>query len=185
MLSLVRTWVVRLLHDMDPYIRKTAATSCISILDRAMKSSSSTTPPVALAIKQALNHLLTAGLSDTNVEIRYHIFSSFPPSLDPFLTQTPNLGILVHATYDESFDVRSAVIKVIARLAQEDQCHVLPILRKIWVTLMEQVRDRLGGGGSEAAQKSLLLLQSLCSVEHHLVRPYVKPLLQVKFSGCG
>jgi len=119
-------------------------------------------PRVQGAIKQSINRLLALGLSDDSQDIRISVFTALDPALDPYLASPVNVDLLFTATKDESFEVRSAVMKCIARLTQQDPPRILPLLRKIWVGLMKEVtseRER-----SKSAQESLLLVQSLLQV---------------------
>lgn len=175
LLRVVRDGVVRYLDDSNPAIRDAAAVTCAIVLNKVVDAVGETSGDGGKYLIQVMDRLLMLGVGDENEDIRVHVFLSLPPSLDHIISNSENVHCLIEAMNDESFDVRSAAMSVLARVAHYDTVHVMPLVRLMLSKLMRQLhnsKDLL------LRQESVQLLQAMVRGTNVLIVPYVRQIME-------
>ena len=186
-LKTVREAVICCLDDEDRFIRKAATIACCKILDGSLDDAalfsairnSASTDAVVISV---LERLLMVGVADENELIRVSVFSSITPRLDPYVAQSENLTCLLDAVNDESVEVCSAAMAVIARLAKHTPNVIMPQLRKILIQLLRQLEQnedyRLRENSiNRLRENSIILLTELIKGAQFLLKPYIDAIL--------
>jgi serine/threonine-protein kinase mTOR len=175
LLRVVRDGVVRYLDDSNPAIRDAAAVTCAIVLNKVVDAVGEASGDGGKYLIQVMDRLLMLGVGDENEDIRVHVFLSIPPSLDHIISNSENVHCLIEAMNDESFDVRSAAMSVLARVAHYDTVHVMPLVRLMLSKLMRQLhnsKDLL------LRQESVQLLQAMVRGTNVLIVPYVRQIME-------
>ncbi|ELR11998.1 FRAP subfamily protein kinase, partial [Acanthamoeba castellanii str. Neff] len=146
----IREIVVSFLDDDEPDIRQAAARTCTSIMGRAEQTDRKMAPMV----NEVVEKLLIVGISDAEPKIRETVFSFLKHGFDQYL-------------------IRELAITIIGRLTVTDPGNVMPSLRK---TLIQLVTG-LELSNNRTKEESARLLGSLIRSSHHLIKPYVGPIL--------
>jgi serine/threonine-protein kinase mTOR len=173
LLKVVREGVVRYLDDFNPDIRGAAAITCARVLDKVVDQFNENQLEDKYLI-QVIDRLLMLGVGDENEDIRMNVFLNLPPSLDHVISSSENAHCLIEAMNDESFDVRSAAMSVLARVAHYDTVHVMPLARLMLSKLMRQLhnsKDQL------LRLESVQLLQAMVRGTNELIIPYVSQII--------
>ena len=174
LLKVVREGVVRYLDDFNPDIRGAAAITCARVLDKVVDQFNENQLEDKYLI-QVIDRLLMLGVGDENEDIRMNVFLNIPPSLDHVISSSENAHCLIEAMNDESFDVRSAAMSVLARVAHYDTVHVMPLARLMLSKLMRQLhnsKDQL------LRLESVQLLQAMVRGTNELIIPYVSQIIE-------
>jgi serine/threonine-protein kinase mTOR len=175
LLRVVREGVVRYLDDANPAIRDAAAITCATVLNKVVDTVEETAGDGGKYLIQVMDRLLMLGVGDECEEIRVHVFLSLPPSLDHIISNSENVHCLIEAMNDESFDVRSAAMSVLARVAHYDTVHVMPLVRLMLSKLMRQL---LNSKDHLLRQESVQLLQAMVKGTNVLIVPYVWQIME-------
>ena len=174
LLKVVREGVVRYLDDFNPDIRGAAAITCARVLDKVVDQYNENQLEDKYLL-QVIDRLLMLGVGDENEDIRMNVFLNLPPSLDHVISSSENAHCLIEAMNDESFDVRSAAMSVLARVAHYDTVHVMPLARLMLSKLMRQLhnsKDHL------LRLESVQLLQAMVRGTNELIIPYVSQIIE-------
>jgi serine/threonine-protein kinase mTOR len=175
LLRVVREGVVRYLDDANPAIRDAAAITCATVLNKVVDTVEDSAGDGGKYLIQVMDRLLMLGVGDECEEIRVHVFLSLPPSLDHIVSNSENVHCLIEAMNDESFDVRSAAMSVLARVAHYDTVHVMPLVRLMLSKLMRQL---LNSKDHLLRQESVQLLQAMVRGTNVLIVPYVWQIME-------
>lgn len=128
------------------------------------------------SVSQVIEKLLTVAVSDPVAQIRLEVLASFEPCLDPHLSQAENVRMLFMSFNDEAFPVREKSIIIIGRLTKINPAYVVPSLRKTLIQLLTELEFASNSRSKEETSKLLGLLISSTS---NLVKPYIKPILDI------
>ena len=175
LLRVVRDGVVRYLDDPNPAIRDAAAVTCAIVLNKVVDAVGESSGDGGKYLIQVMDRLLMLGVGDENEDIRVHVFLSLPPSLDHVISNSENVHCLIEAMNDESFDVRSAAMSVLARVAHYDTVHVMPLVRLMLSKLMRQLHN---SKDISLRQESVQLLQAMVRGTNVLIVPYVRHIME-------
>ena len=175
LLRVVRDGVVRYLDDPKPAIRDAAAVTCAIVLNKVVDAVGECSGDGGKYLIQVMDRLLMLGVGDENEDIRVHVFLSLPPPLDHVISNSENVHCLIEAMNDESFDVRSAAMSVLARVAHYDTVHVMPLVRLMLSKLMRQLHN---SKDISLRQESVQLLQAMVRGTNVLIVPYVRHIME-------
>jgi len=78
-----------------------------------------------------LSKLLTVGITDVDIHVRYSVLSSLDERFDVHLAQAENLKNLFDCLNDEVFEIRELGLCTIGRLSSLNPAYVMPSLRKV------------------------------------------------------
>lgn len=123
----------------------------------------------AKVANQILSRLLDVAVTDSEPIIRLTVLDSLDPCFDAFLAQAELLHLLFIALNDEQFEIRSAAINTVCRLASKNPAYVFPALRKKLHQLLSELQYSDDGLGKE---QSALALSQLIAGSKHLTQPY-------------
>jgi phosphatidylinositol kinase/protein kinase (PI-3 family) len=118
---------------------------------------------------QILSRLLDVAVTDSEAIIRLTVLDSLDPCFDAFLAQADLLHLLFIALNDEQFEIRSAAINAVCRLATKNPAYVFPALRKKLLQLLSELQYSDDGLGKE---QSALALSQLIAGSRRLTQPY-------------
>jgi hypothetical protein len=173
LLRVLRVAVVRYLDDFNPELRGEAAVTCLAVLDAIVLSVDQNAEEYSYCF-QILDRLLMLGVGDDSVDIRLRIFLNFTPTLDHVVVQSANVHCLIEGLNDESLEVRSAAMSVLARAAHYDALHIMPVVRLMMKRLMRLLQNT---PDPMLRMESVQLLQALVKGSHTLIVPYVSQVL--------
>lgn len=123
----------------------------------------------ARVANQILSRLLDVAVTDSEPMIRLTVLDSLDPVFDAFLAQAELLHLLFIALNDEQFEIRSAAINAVCRLASKNPAYVFPALRKKLLQLLSELQYSDDGLGKE---QSALALSQLIAGSKRLTQPY-------------
>ena len=78
-----------------------------------------------------MSKLLTVGITDVDIYVRYSVLSSLDERFDLHLAQAENLNALFICLNDEVFEIRELGLCTIGRLSGRNPAYVMPSLRKV------------------------------------------------------
>ncbi|XP_025831250.1 serine/threonine-protein kinase Tor [Agrilus planipennis] len=158
-------------------IRLEAVRTCCRILKHALiKTSSHHSEKVTNTVAEVLNKLLIVGLTDTEKEVRFWVLSSLDATFDHHLAQAESLSALFISLNDEEFEIREVAMCIIGRLSTMNPAYVMPSLRKM---LLQFITELEHSGTGRNKEQSARMLDRLIVNAPRLIRPYLKPVLQV------
>lgn len=171
----VKDCVLQYIDHSNPRVRKHSALTssliysndpiCHQISANALKSTS-----------YVIEKLLTVAVSDPVSNIRLDVLKSLDKSLDKHLSQSENVRMLFMTLNDEYFPVRQAAIIIIGRLTKINPAYVVPSLRKTLIQLLSELEFASSPRNKEESSK---LLGLLISSTYSLVKPYLRPILDI------
>lgn len=123
----------------------------------------------ARVANQILSRLLDVAVTDSEPIIRLTVLDSLDPCFDAFLAQAELLHLLFISLNDEQFEIRSAAINAVCRLASKNPAYVFPALRKKLLQLLSELQYSDDGLGKE---QSALALSQLIAGSKRLTQPY-------------
>ncbi|GMH78184.1 hypothetical protein TL16_g07704 [Triparma laevis f. inornata] len=179
-LKTIKESVINCLDDDDKYIRKSATVTCCKILHNSLDEKSELRKARRVSsntentVLEVLERLLMVGVADDIEEIRLAVFQSISPRLDPYVAKSENLNCLLDAINDESVQVCSSAMGVIARLAYHSPSVIMPQLRKILVQLLRQLEHN---DDTRLLENSIVLLTELIKGANLLLKPYIEAIL--------
>lgn len=118
---------------------------------------------------QILARLLDVAVTDSEAIIRLTVLDNLDPCFDAFLAQAEMLHLLFVSLNDEQFEIRSAAINAVCRLASKNPAYVFPALRKKLLQLLSELQYTDDGLGKE---QSALALSQLIAGSRRLTQPY-------------
>jgi FKBP12-rapamycin complex-associated protein len=173
LLEFVRDCVATYLDDNNPEVRLEAARTCSKLLlppGQAIPKRGHS----AGVVCRVLETLLVVSVSDPESHIRLSVLNSLDARFDYFLSQADCISSLFVALNDEVFEIREAAVQIIGRLTLRNPAHVMPSMRKMLVQLLTALE--FGAEGSR--EQSARLFGHVILACHHLIKPYVAPVLQ-------
>ena len=120
-----------------------------------------------------LNRVVMVGVADADKDIRT-LFANCA-NTDQFILRSYSLGLLYQALNDEAFQVRQAVMGVVARLAHRAPLSVMPVVRKCIGQQMELLEY---SDDARVKEEAIQLLECLAHGAGSLVEPYVSSIMQ-------
>ena len=175
LLALIRDVVLLYLAVDSPLIRREAAVTIARTLSRL--GSHTRGGKKGELVYFLLKRLVIVAIADPIPVIRLTVLSSLHPSLDHFLSQADLLHSLFVALNDEIFTIRELTISLLGRLSPRNPSHIMPVLRKTLIQLLTSLQQM--HTDSVEQEESSKLLSHLITSSHHLIRPYVAPILHV------
>lgn len=179
LLRVVRDGVVRYLDDSNQNIRAAGAVTCAVVMDKVVKIVDADAE-MEECLLQITGRLLMLGVGDDIAANRISVFSSLTPALDHVITASDCVNCLVDALNDESFDVRTAAMTVLSRVAHFDNVHVMPLARHNLSKIMQQLQD---SQDPQMQLESVKMLRAMAIGMDSLIIPYIPllltPLLQL------
>lgn len=171
----VKDCVIRYTDHESASVRKAAALTAANIYVND-PISSQVSAYALKAVSVVIDRLLTIAITDTQADIRLQILRSLDARLDPHLSQPENVRMLFMALNDEVFSVRQSAIVVIGRLTKCNPAYVIPSLRKTLIQLLTELEY---SNSARSKEESAKLITSLMQSTRGLIKPYVKPILDV------
>ena len=175
LLALIRDVVLLYLSVDSPLIRREAAVTIARTLSRL--GSHTRGGKKGELVYFLLKRLVIVAIADPIPVIRLTVLSSLHPSLDHFLSQAELLHSLFVALNDEIFTIRELTITLLGRLSSRNPSLIMPTLRKTLIQLLTSLQQMHTDAIEQ--EESSKLLSHLITSSHHLIRPYVSPILHV------
>ena len=124
-----------------------------------------------------LKRLVVVAIADPIPVIRLTVLSSLDERLDHVLAQSDVLYSVFVALNDEIFTIRELCIELLGRLSSRNPAVIMPVLRKQLIQLLASLQQM--HSDTLEQEESSKLLSHLITASHHLIRPYVSPILHV------
>ena len=124
-----------------------------------------------------LKRLVVVAIADPIPVIRLTVLSSLDERLDHVLAQSDVLYSVFVALNDEIFTIRELCIELLGRLSARNPAVIMPVLRKQLIQLLASLQQM--HSDTLEQEESSKLLSHLITASHHLIRPYVSPILHV------
>lgn len=171
----VRDVAIRYVDADNPEIRKAAALTCCQLFVRD-PIVYQTSHHAIQVVGDVIEKLLTVGVADPDPDIRQTVLMSLDARFDRHLGKAENVRTIFLALNDEVFEIREAAMTIIGRLTSVNPAYVFPSLRKVLIQLLTDIEYSNSARDKEEAAK---LISHLVSASSALIRPYVKPMIQV------
>lgn len=173
LLSTVKQHVMCFLDDFHPSVRVAAAKACVAVIEANYALFEANSPSLQ-CLMQVLDRLLLMAVGDEVVDIRIEILSLLTQSLDHLISLSSSVHCLIEALGDESLEVRSLSLTLLARVAHFDALHVMPVVQ---LTMKRLILTMLNTNDVIEKKESVLLLQALIRGSEMLINPYVSQIL--------
>ncbi|KAJ3212943.1 phosphatidylinositol kinase- protein kinase tor1 [Entophlyctis luteolus] len=171
LLELVRECAALYLYDESSAIRKAAALTCCKLIVRDPINYTNK-PYASKIVNSVFEKLLVVGITD----LGENAAGSQYLKLDHRFSQPHNIKSIFAALNDEDFVIRELAIVVIGRLSLRYPTGVIPLLRQALIQFLTEIQY---SGVSSQTEESAKLLAGLIASSHHLVKPYVSPILKI------
>lgn len=177
LLSFVGRCIDYYLHSEQQDIRLESIKTTSKLLVKAIERTSVTqSQTISNMIYEAIADLLVVAVTDSNHEVRYHIFEAFNEVFDPYLADGEHLSSLFIAINDEQLEVRELAICILARLCTVNPAYVMPTLRRV-VTQILMKMDH--SGLSRNKEHAMRMLDNLILFAPTMIRPYIDTILKI------
>ena len=178
LLQFVRHCADTYLHSEETVIRLEAVKTCSLLLKGTLANNSSKkSPTITSTISEVLRKLLTVGITDKDAGVRSCVISSLDVTdFDMHMAQADSLASLMIALNDEVFEIRELAVCIIGRLADLNPAYIMPSLR---CSLLQMLTEMEFSGIGRNKQQSAIMLGYLVANAPRLIRPYVRPILNV------